>query len=142
MEYRLFGGDAARQRAEDFAAKRGKEWTVRLLDTKDAPFFRFGLNQWGQLQNAGARYSHVAMRNVYRVERYSRDATTLVWGKHLSLQEARDLVRKHLRVSRLTKSRLWFPPDEMGGGEAYHDTRPSHPNADGCGGLHIVPEGC
>lgn len=85
----------------------------------------------------------MAQTLTYRVERYSamgHDPTTLILGEWLSLAEARALVRRQLHVSRLTKARLWLPPDEMGGGEAYHDCRPSHPNAEGCGGFHIVPE--
>lgn len=79
---------------------------------------------------------------TYRIERYSamgHDPTTLVYAENITLlRTARILVRKYLHVARLTKARLWFPPDHMGGGEAYHDCPPSHPNAEGCGGFHIV----
>jgi len=80
---------------------------------------------------------------TYRVERYSamgHDPTTLVQVEGLSLKQARAFVRMQLHVTRLMKARLWSPPDDMGGGEAYHDCRPSHPNAEGCGGFHIIPE--
>jgi len=81
---------------------------------------------------------------TYRIERYSamgHDPTTLVYAENIGLlRTARILVRQYLHVARLTKARKWFPPDEMGGGEAYHDCRPSHPNAEGCGGFHIVEE--
>lgn len=80
---------------------------------------------------------------TYRVERYSaagHNPTTLIYASNVSRKEALAIVRQHLHVSRLRKVRLWHPPEELGGGEGYHDCRPSHPNADGCGGYQIIPE--
>jgi hypothetical protein len=63
--YRLFGGDAAHQRADDFAERKAKaeraDWFVRELGTTDAPFDRFGLDCWGRAGN-GTIYSYVAFR--------------------------------------------------------------------------------
>jgi hypothetical protein len=76
----------------------------------------------------------------YRVEAYDSDGGNhfgCIVGEDLTLAEARALVRRKLGVSRLAACRLWHPPE---GGEAYHNYPPSHRFANGCGGIHIMPE--
>ncbi len=46
-EFRLFGGDAARQRAELFASENGGR--VAALGTRDTPFKNYGLDPYGRL---------------------------------------------------------------------------------------------
>jgi len=56
--YRLFGGDAARQRAELYADKRG--WKVGELGSEDHPMRSYGLDLFGRHPVDGIVYSYVA----------------------------------------------------------------------------------
>ncbi len=58
--FRLYGGDAARQRAESYAAEHG--WTVAVLGD-ELPFDLFDLDPWGFAAGPNRlRYSHVAYK--------------------------------------------------------------------------------
>lgn len=61
MTWRIFGGDAARQRAVTYAAKRG--WEVYELGKVGTPFARYGLDPWGRNSSDGIIYSFVAQEN-------------------------------------------------------------------------------
>jgi hypothetical protein len=57
---RLFGGDAAKQRAEIYAAEHGINPKVFETGSKEAPFAALGLDPWGRGQD-GIVYSHVVI---------------------------------------------------------------------------------
>jgi hypothetical protein len=57
---RLFGGDAAKQRAELYAIEHGVNAKVFELGTREAPFAAFGLDPWGRAPD-GIIYSYVTI---------------------------------------------------------------------------------
>jgi hypothetical protein len=61
---KLFGGDAARQRAELFLSQHGWGY-VFILGDPNAPFSAYGLDQWGRAKD-GVIYSHVAVVTAER----------------------------------------------------------------------------
>jgi hypothetical protein len=58
--FRLFGGDAAKQRAKLYALEQGVNAKVFELGTKEAPFAAFGLDPWGRATD-GIIYSYVTI---------------------------------------------------------------------------------
>lgn len=77
----------------------------------------------------------------YTIETYPPDGHTIpgrTIGETSTLEAARAIVRGHLGVARLTKSRRWKPDSDSGAVEAYHDYPESHPLAYGCGGVAIL----
>lgn len=80
----------------------------------------------------------------YRIETYPPDGHTMpgrTIGEASTLDEARAIVRRHLGLSRLPRSRRWKPDRDSGAVEAYHDYPESHPQAYGCGGVAIMEKG-
>ena len=67
---RLFGGDAARQRAELYAARKRPPWKVAAIGTGDGEChpFRLNLDIWGRGGRPRTQYTHVAYR-IYRIPR-------------------------------------------------------------------------
>jgi hypothetical protein len=57
----MFGGDAAKQRAELYAQEHGTNAKVFELGSTEAPFAAFGLDPWGRREADGIIYSYVAI---------------------------------------------------------------------------------
>ena len=57
---RIFGGDAAKQRAQMHRDEMGFGRVIEL-GTKDAPFAAYGLDPWGRRRDDGIVYSYVAI---------------------------------------------------------------------------------